>query len=127
MRYPFNFRPQFALAVERGEKRQTVRKHRVDGKVPEPGDWVMLYTGLRTRDTRLLNEGPVERCRRVRIDPRERVLVIDGELQDLEQTTAFARADGFDTRLAMFQFFEDTHGGMVFEGFVVTWEPKHVG
>lgn len=127
MRFPFNFRPQFAAAVERGDKRQTVRKNRADHKVPQPGDWAMLYTGLRTRNTRLLNEGPVARCRRVRIDPRERTLVIDGELQDLEQTTAFAKADGFDTRLAMFRFFEEAHGGMTFDGFCVEWEPKHVG
>ena len=49
-----NFRAEFADAVERGEKCQTIRAYRKDGRNPKPGDTLHLYTGMRTRACRRL-------------------------------------------------------------------------
>ena len=51
-----NFKKQFADKVERGEKRQTIRALRADGRNPQPGQTLFLYTGMRTKSCRKLGE-----------------------------------------------------------------------
>ena len=122
--FVLNFKAEFATAVSGGFKLQTLRKNRKDGKRPGPGDRVKLYTGLRTRFTKLLLEAEVVRCRAVRIDfSGFGQLIIDGELMTLEERTASARADGFscwDGMCAWFrrQYCEEDS----FEGFCVEWK-----
>lgn len=123
----FNFQRQFADRVERGDKRQTIRGQRADGRRPQPGDQVKLYTGLRTRQTRLLRNGTVVRCRAVRIDFAANggngEMVIDGQQLQLHERQAFAVADGFDSWQAMLAWFKDQYGGgrVVWDGFCVEW------
>ena len=119
--YLLNFKRQFSLAVERGDKHQTIRRHRKDGKRMEPGDVLKLYTGLRTKDARLLRTATVARCRSVRIDFEDDSVVIDGQKLAWADKIEFAKADGFDSWLAMRQFFFDQYGGGTFEGFCVEW------
>ncbi len=64
----FNFKAQFVPLVESGVKRQTIRQTRKDKRRPVPGDIAALYTGLRTRNTRLLLRAPVVQCCAVRMD-----------------------------------------------------------
>ena len=52
----FNFKAQFADAVERGVKRQTIRAIRKDGRVPHIGSALQLYTGMRTKNCRKLKD-----------------------------------------------------------------------
>lgn len=123
----FNFQRQFAARVEQGEKRQTIRGRRADGRRPQPGDQVKLYTGLRTRHARLLCQAAVVRCRAVRIDfaanDGNGEMVIDGELLQLEHRQTFAAADGFDCWQAMLAWFKDQYGsqGSSWDGFCVEW------
>ena len=44
-----NFKKEFADKVASGEKRQTIRALRKDGKNPRPGQKLYLYTGMRTK------------------------------------------------------------------------------
>lgn len=118
----FNFKKQFAPAVESGTKWQTVRANRADGKRPAPGDIVKLYTGLRTTANRLLRQATCIRCRAVRIDSTDRLLIVDGQRLDHVEALAFALADGFTTLDAFFSFFHDTYPARPFEGFCVEWD-----
>ena len=122
-RFPFNFKRQFAAAVSDGTKRQTIRANRKDGRRPQPGDTAVLYTGLRTSNTKRLREDVVIRCRAVRIDcTGSGELIIDGELLSGEARATFAKADGFADWPAMLDFFKTQYGVHTFDGFCVEWE-----
>lgn len=69
----FNFQKQFADAVERGEKRQTIRARR---KIrPKIGQIAYLYTGARTKACRKLGESKIICVREVCI---KKTIVIVG-------------------------------------------------
>jgi hypothetical protein len=127
----FNFRPEFAEAVEWGYKRQTIRADRRDGRPHcKRGDTLKLYTGMRTKSCRLLGTATVTRLARVRIEPT--CMYLDGRLlfatlhdRDGPQTdNEFAEADGFSSFMDMSDWFAKTHG-LPFEGTVIYWdEPR---
>ncbi len=54
----YNFKAQFAAAVERGEKTQTIRAPRKNGHA-QVGDTVKLYTVLPTKKGADMSEWPV--------------------------------------------------------------------
>jgi hypothetical protein len=116
-----NFKPQFADAVQAGTKLQTIRGHRKDGKRIQRGDTLKLYTGLRTRATRLLREAPCELALSIRIDLQYDEVVIDGTKLDFEQRRDFARADGFTGWPQMRQWFRDEYQVHEFDGYLVKW------
>lgn len=116
--FVFNFQKRFAPKVESGEKRQTIRARRKDGKVPRPGDRARLYTGLRMPCARLLCDGVVTACFPVTICDGE--IVADGVKLGRPAANDFAHLDGFEHLTAMIEWFENTHGKS-FEGFCVRW------
>lgn len=127
-----NFKAQFARDVENGEKRQTVRAPRKDGrKHCKVGDTIKLYTGMRTKQCRLLASATVTDVKRIRIEPT--CMYLDGNLlpstiysRDQTEPTdnEFAEADGFESFMDMADWFRDVHG-LPFEGVVIEWnEPQ---
>lgn len=127
-----NFKAEFADLVEHGNKRQTVRAHRKDGRPHcKVGDLLKLYTGMRTKSCRLLAEAEVIRVAPVKIAPTE--MWLNGERlpsilycrDQIEPTdNEFAEADGFDSFMDMADWFCDVHG-LPFEGVVIQWsEPR---
>lgn len=117
----FNFKKEFVPAVESGQKCQTIRCKRKDGKRPVIGDTVKLYTGLRSRNTRLLRATPVTECLSVRMHLDDGVIVIDGRKLDIDEATEFAKADGFNSVGEMEQWFIDQYKTYDFEGFCIRW------
>jgi hypothetical protein len=122
-----NFQPRFAALVQRGEKRQTIRLPR---RQPiRVGQMLYLYTGLRTKQARLLREavctsvGPVEitdgihEKTAIPYDPG--ILYVNGMRIGFGKD-AFARADGFDSWADMVAWFKSTHG-LPFHGHLITW------
>jgi hypothetical protein len=120
----FNFKKQFAPAVESGAKRQTIRRNRKDGRRPVPGDTAKLFTGLRSSSTRLLRAETVTECLHVRMDMDARVIVLDGRALEVFEATRFAQADGFSSMTSMLQWFRDQYQTYDFEGFCVRWNPQ---
>ena len=126
-----NFKQQFADAVANGEKRQTVRAHRMDGRPHcRPGDTIKLYTGMRTKQCRLLGEARVTRVDQIKINPTNmelngRLLMSVLHSRDAYLTdNEFAEADGFDSFMDMAAWFDEVHG-LPFEGVVIYWsEPN---
>lgn len=124
-----NFKAQFAEAVEIGEKQQTIRAPRKDGRPhAKRGDVVKLYTGMRTKGCRLLGEGRVTSVRKVEIEATS--MKLDGRplfagLRHRDQVdptdNEFAEADGFNSFMDMAAFFDDLYG-LPFEGEVIAWE-----
>mgnify|MGYP001005788972 FL=1 len=120
-----NFKKRFAPAVEAGEKRQTIRAHRKDGKRPQPGDHLRLYTGLRTKECRKLMDAICTDVSSVHIfdDVSDISIVIAGRRLTRDEGRELANADGFNTRAEFLGFFSETHG-LPFDGLMIEWEPK---
>jgi hypothetical protein len=127
----FNFQKQFATKVESGEKRQTIRAFRADGRLPKVGDMAKCYTGLRTSGARLLVAAPVTKVSKVLIDFDEHVIALDCGRLDAGDAEALARADGFDSFAAMMRWFREYHKGAAiegqFEGFMTEWHSSKGG
>lgn len=124
----FNFQAQFAKAVEFGDKCQTVRADRKDGRPhARVGDTVKLYTGMRTKQCRLLAVATVVEVSRIRIDAVEMfkngkrlpAAIYDRECEQTDNE--FAEADGFDSFMDMAAWFRKTHG-LPFEGTLIRWD-----
>ncbi len=126
-----NFQKQFAAAVESGKKRQTIRCHRKDGRPHVlPGQTLKLYTGMRTKECRLL---AMVRCISVEVVTidRDGVGLGEGTLRViwLGEASSFIRrgmleglaiADGFKDWPAMREWFRETHG-LPFHGSLIKW------
>jgi hypothetical protein len=116
-----NFQRQFAEDVAAGRKRQTIRATRKDGRVPRPGERFKGYTGLRTRDARLLVDSTVVDCFPITMDLSEPPSIVSNGIRlHHGEANSFARLDGFENAEAMFAWFRKTHGDD-FEGFCVCW------
>ncbi len=114
-----NFKKQFAQAVESGEKRQTIRAMRKDGRDPQPGQTLYLYTGMRTKVCRKLKETNCLETQPIAIEGRHDIIVGTKPL-DLAEEKKLAIADGFETSGDFFKFFEETHG-FPFYGLIIKW------
>ena len=116
-----NFQKKFAAAVESGEKKQTIRAPRRDGKpTATVGARLYLYTGLRTKVCRKLGEGICTKTSQLVIN-EERTIIINGTpILSGREEDAFARADGFKDAFDMTNWFATTHG-LPFEGSLIEW------
>ena len=117
-----NFQKQFAPKVEAGEKRQTIRAERKDGRMPaKVGDTLALYTGMRTKGCRKLMDAECIDVSQVCIDrvPDGVRVAVNHQRMDAEQQ---AKADGFDSAKAMADWFDKTHG-LPFYGHLIRWRP----
>jgi hypothetical protein len=116
--------PEFADRVERGEKTQTIRAYRKDGRDPKVGDRLYFWTGLRQRKkkARKLGEGIVESVTPIEIRKR-RIWVGRGIRKTclmLHEAWHVALRDGFDSPEAMTAWFDRVHG-LPFRGLVIRW------
>lgn len=111
-----NFSDQFAEPVERGEKRQTIRR----GKKCKPGDPLQLYTGQRTKACRKLKDAV---CKDVTYVGLTASGVTLGDIRrfprDIDE---FARLDGFADYAAMWKWFSERYGTNSFTGYVIRWD-----
>lgn len=125
-----NFQKRFAEAVEFGDKTQTIRAHRKDGRAhAKRGDVLKLYTGMRSKGCRLLGEGRVIWTEDVEIREDWSLYVgrhyvqagdaLRGETEDRDND--FAEKDGFKGAVEMYEWFQETHG-LPFEGTLIRWE-----
>lgn len=119
----FNFQKRFAGKVERGEKRQTIRARRKDGRNPKVGQTAYLYFGMRTKSCRKLGEEIITSVDPISIVRNGRFFVdIDipaGELGYYGKEK-LAKDDGFIEFSEMLEWFETTHG-LPFYGFLIKW------
>lgn len=103
----YNYKPQFADKVEQLIKRQTIRPKRK--RPTRPSDTLYHYTGMRTKACRKLLEA---KCQDVQpIDfGRDGEVWVDGQQLTHRQITELAEADGFDSTIEFWRFFEQQYG-----------------
>ena len=117
----YNFQKQFADAVERGEKRQTIRAPRKDGRHAKVGDNLQLYTGMRTKQCRKLRDAICHDECPIRIEKDQIWTFQPQELHYQPRVLeAYAKADGFDSWETMRDWFEAQHG-LPFSGVLIRW------
>ena len=122
----YSFRPQFVAQVEAGTKTQTVRADRK--RHARPGEELQLYTGMRTRQCRLIRRA---RC----IDVHPITLLFDDDDDEAEGIIlpgfgfpggleGFALSDGFASWAELKAFWRRHHPGIdEFTGRLILWEP----
>lgn len=137
-----NFQKQFAPAVESGEKQQTIRAYRKDGRDVKVGDKLYLYYGMRTKQCRKLGEAHCISVSRLRLlgrhvatgnvnllygNPGKRsgidrfcVASSNDHGNSRRRFNRFAKADGFSSADEMVEWFDKTHG-LPFEGLLIKW------
>jgi hypothetical protein len=113
-----NFQDRFAGKVETGAKRQTIRAERKDGRIPKVGEKIRHYTGMRTKNCRLLCDAVIVSVDQVVVDPRG--VWINGDFLLGEDREAFAIADGFENWADMKAWFLNKHGPD-FWGLLIKW------
>lgn len=121
MMVAYNFKRQFADAVESGVKCQTIRPRRKDGGHAKPGQIVQLYTGMRTKSCRKLREAICHVSCEIIIDTDKVITFGPSEVflgDDLER---FARMDGFSCWLEMRSWFETAYS-LPFKGHMIGWK-----
>lgn len=118
----YNFKPQFAGAVESGEKTQTIRRN---GKRrhAKPGDTLQLYSGMRTKSCRLLKTAKCLNTWAIEIRPDGRVYLDGDLLNDIDQVQQLAQDDGFGDVPEFLWFF--CPGDDPFKGVLIKWEATH--
>lgn len=111
-----NFKEEFIDKITRGQKTQTIRPKR---KRPiKVGDRLYLYTGLRTKSTKLLAETVCTDVKTVTIGSHT-VVVNGNQLSDTEQQR-LANCDGFNTTKEFRKFFESNYS-LPFTGYLICW------
>jgi hypothetical protein len=101
----YNFQKQFVPMILDRSKHHTVRPQRK--RPTKPGDRLMLYTGMRTKECELI---AISQCTSVvpiafYPEPFIRV-VLDGRALSDKEITMFAERDGFQNVNDFFEFFE---------------------
>ena len=103
----YNFKPQFARAVELGVKCQTIRRRRKNPT--RVGDTLYLSTGMRTGNCRFLRQSTCTAVVPVTITPNS--IVVNGHaLSNMNEQRAFAQKDGFDRLDKFYDFFIENYG-----------------
>ena len=117
----YNFQKQFAAKILDGSKPHTIRARRKDGYLPVPGEVIRLYTGMRTKQCRLLREVEVISARPIVINHGDAV-VIDGRPLTFFEACVLAERDGFKNFGEFRDFFKEKHGA-TFNGYLIEWKP----
>jgi len=111
-----NFKKRFAPLIEKGEKRQTIRKMR---KTPfKSGDTLYLFTGMRTAKCRRLG---VYRCISAEtIHISETSIELDGRGLSILEIKQLAHNDGFSGSDEFLAFFSREHD-LPLHGQLIRW------
>lgn len=115
----YNFQARFAPKILAGTKPHTIRKRR---KHPtKVGDILWLYTGMRTKECKLIAGAPCVRVEPIVIWPFDERIAGNIEFS----LTQLAYADGFDSIHDFFEFFRHTYREKVLNDFeIIFWNTK---
>ena len=114
-----NFKKEFADKVASGEKEQTIRALRKDGRNPRPGQTLYLYTGMRTKYCRKLGQAVCTSVESVCIEGGD--ILLNGDSLSCHAEREFSLADGFKSESEFYDFFRKNHG-LPFWGLLIKWD-----
>jgi len=124
----YSFQKRFAPRILDGTKDQTIRAPRANGHA-EPGNALQLYTGMRTRQCRLIARTTCADVLPIKIVFRPVVEIeISGVRLDADDLDAFARRDGFADLDDLVAFWSGPKAPEIhrFSGFVIRWTALHI-
>lgn len=124
----YSFKARFASRILDGSKRQTIRNDRK--RHARPGEVLQLYTGMRTRQCRLLGRAVCVAVAPIRLDFINDQVEIDGDHPIIARRLldVFARQDGFDDWADLCRFWTDTHETPEsFSGVLIIWDAIEAG
>lgn len=119
----YSFKAQFCAPILAGTKRQTIRAERKRHALP--GEQLQLYTGMRTRQCRIIGRAVCSRVFPLRIGIAEGFVEVSERerWEGPDFMEAFAKADGFSSWAAMAAFWGKEHPDIaVFSGVVIRWD-----
>lgn len=119
----YSFQRRFADPILAGTKCQTIRGPR--RRHARPGEEMQLYTGMRTRQCRLITRAKCFSVHDIELFVYSACLIdvavdsvpFDGSMND------FAIADGFTGLADMWDFWTSVHGWGAFSGVLLRWAP----
>lgn len=129
----YNFQARFVPFIRSGEKKHTIRA--VRAHPDKPGNVLYLYTGLRTKEAKLIKRVECVKVETIEIhgySPTESgEVIIEGVTLSNDEREAFALRDGFQpsavakgrgqlTAWANMLFFWD--GRLPFKGQIIHWK-----
>jgi hypothetical protein len=100
-----SFQSQFVPMIVDGMKHHTIRRKRKKCPIAR-GQLLRLYTGMRTKQCRLIRDAHCSSVVPVVIYPKLGRVVLDGKMLSLDDTLRFAIRDGFANQMEFFRFFE---------------------
>ena len=115
-----NFKARFVPMIESGEKHQTIRALRLDGRNPKKGDTLYLYTGMRTKNCRKLKEVVCKSVEQITIEECSTIIFVGVAPLTINQMIKMSKSDGFETLYDFVDFFRKTHG-LPFHGLLIKW------
>jgi hypothetical protein len=113
----YNFKAKFADAVRTGRKRQTIRKPRKRPTVC--GDYLKLYTGMRTKQCELLVSTYCLSVTPIKI--HEDAIEMYGTCLSWMDIEIMAHDDGFASPAEFFAFFKSQYGELPIEMELIRW------
>lgn len=119
----YSFQAQFRAPIIAGTKRQTLRNDRK--RHAREGETLQLYTGMRTRQCRLIGTATCLGVSPVRLDfgnGRVEFLETGNVATTLDELHAFAQIDGFPSWGHLKEFWFTEHGRVTaWEGVRISW------
>lgn len=117
----YSFKQQFVAPILSGAKCQTIRADRKRHVMA--GEETQLYTGMRTKQCRLIGRATCIGTVPVTINLTANFVTVGGAVyKGWADLDAFARHDGFEDWLAMRGFWHDNHPGIkIFSGVLIRW------
>ena len=110
-----SFQQRFVPMIVAGDKEHTIRAERA--RLFRVGDVLSLYTGMRTKQCRLLMRRTCTMVRSIQITEGQNV-IIDGEFLSFDEREQLAVKDGFRDFAHMMEFWE---GRLPFKGRIIHW------
>ena len=101
-----NFKSQFTAQILSGKKPFTLRAPRKDGRDPQAGQALYLFTAMRTKQCRKIAEKPCRLAVTVKLSWRCIFVPTIGDLREDHHLESFSRLDGFNNYREFCQFHE---------------------
>lgn len=114
----YNFQSRFVPSIRCGEKLSTIRRPRLDGKLPKVGDTLHLFTGMRTKSCLFIQDVRCAAVSRVVIDANG--IRVNGQPLTSLFADDLARRDGFKDFSQMLTWFLENHE-LPFTGNLIEW------
>jgi len=118
----YGFKERFADALLMDTKLSTIRAPRKDGRLPEPGEVIRRYTGMRTKNCRWRGDRVCKSVTWIAISKAGNVWLESQTALSVTKRERLAQRDGFKNWAEMFEFFSTVHS-LPFHGWLIEWHP----